>query len=131
MLKQVCLLKRRPGMTREEFIDYYENRHSKIGEGCMPLARRYVRRYIVPEKNPITKEVVEPPYDVVMELWWDSREDFESTMKQLGEGDLFKTIQEDEKNIFASHSNPVFTVEEYDSDLSRSAPRSHDEAEKL
>jgi EthD domain len=123
MLKQVCLLKRRPGMSREEFIDYYENHHSKIGERCMPLARRYLRRYIVPEQNPITKEVVEPPYDVVMELWWDTREDFETTMKQLGEGDLFRIIREDEEHIFASHDNPVFTVEEYDSDLPRSVLR--------
>jgi hypothetical protein len=124
MLKQVCLLKRRPGMTREEFIDYYENHHSKIGEPHMLLARRYVRRYIVPERNPITKEIVEPPYDVVMELWWDSRNDFEATMQKFGEGDLFKVIHDDEERIFASHDNPVFTVEEYDSDLSCTVARS-------
>ncbi len=131
MLKQVCLLKRRPGMTRQEFIDYYENRHSKIGEPHLGLCRRYVRRYIVPEKNPMTKEIVEPPYDVVMELWWDSRADFEATMKKFGEGDLFQRILEDEKHIFASHDNPVTTVEEYDSDLPRSVMKSANERDRL
>lgn len=117
MFKQVCLLKRKPGMSMEEFIDYYENHHSKLGIPMMPLARRYVRRYVKPEPNPITGEVVELPFDVVMELWWNSREDYETTMKSLGEGENFKLIYEDEERIFASHDNPVFTVEECDSEL--------------
>ncbi|MEZ5736774.1 MAG: EthD domain-containing protein [Novosphingobium sp.] len=104
-------------MSMEEFIDYYENHHSKLGIPMMPLARRYVRRYVKPEPNPITGEVVELPFDVVMELWWNSREDYETTMKSLGEGENFKLIYEDEERIFASHDNPVFTVEECDSEL--------------
>ncbi len=124
MIKQVCLLKRRPGMTMDEFINYYENIHSKIAVDALKLARRYVRRYVRPEKNPITGEVVELDFDVVMELWWDSREDFEITMKKFGEGDLYKIVHEDEEKIFSTHENRVFTVEEYDSDLPRSVMKS-------
>lgn len=123
MLKQVALLKRRNGMTREEFIDYYENHHSKLGERFMPLARRYLRRYVTPEKNPITGEAIELDFDVIMEIWWDSREDFEMTMKQIGEGEAFRLFSEDEKRIFNTHSNRVFTVEEHDSDMPRSILR--------
>jgi hypothetical protein len=58
------MMKRKPGMTMAEFIDYYENHHAKLGETLMPLARRYVRRYVTPEPNPITGEIVELPFDV-------------------------------------------------------------------
>ena len=131
MLKQVCLLKRRPGMTMQEFIDYYENRHSKIALSALTQARRYVRRYVKPEKNPITGESVELDFDVVMELWWDSRADYEASMKMFGEKDLYKIVYEDEEKIFATHENRVFTVEEYDSDLPRSVMKSANERDKL
>ena len=32
MLKQVVLLKRRDGMSMDEFMDYYENHHAKMAE---------------------------------------------------------------------------------------------------
>ncbi|RJG01340.1 EthD domain-containing protein [Noviherbaspirillum sedimenti] len=120
MLKQIVLLKRRPGMTMEEFKDYYENVHSKLGEKYMPLARRYFRRYVCPEPNPITRQVEELDFDVVMEIWWDSREDFESTMESIGSGEIHRLFVEDEKKIFDRHSNRVFTVEEKESVMDRS-----------
>jgi len=117
MLKQVVLLKRRDGMSMEEFIDYYENHHAKLGVRYMPLARRYVRRYVRPEKNPITGEVVELDFDVVMEIWWNTRQDFEETMKQIGAGEAHRLFYEDEEKLFNSHNNRVFTVEEHESDM--------------
>jgi hypothetical protein len=117
MLKQVCLLKRRPGMTMDEFKHYYENIHSKLGEKYLPLARRYIRRYVTPEKNPVTGEAEELDFDVVMELWWDSREHFDSSMTKLGDPDIHKEFFEDEERIFNSHHNRVFTVEEHESDM--------------
>jgi hypothetical protein len=117
MLKQVVLLKRRDGMSMDEFIDYYENHHAKMAERFMPLARRYVRRYVRPEKNPITGEVVELDFDVVMEIWWNSRQDFDETMKEIGKGETHRLFHEDEEKLFNSHNNRVFTVDEYESDL--------------
>ena len=117
MLKQVVLLKRRDGMSMDEFIDYYENHHAKMAKGHMPLARRYLRRYVRPEKNPITGEVVELDFDVVMEIWWNTRRDFEETMKQIGAGEAHRLFYEDEEKLFKSHNNRVFTVDERESDM--------------
>jgi hypothetical protein len=119
MLKQLVLLKRRPGMTLEEFEEYYETRHSLLGIKYMPLARRYFRRYVKPEPNPVTGQVVELDFDVITEIWWDNREDFEATMKTIGEAELNTIFREDEKNIFSSHNNAVFTVEELESTMAR------------
>ena len=120
MIKQVVFLKRRADMTMQEFMDYYENQHSQLSKRIgakppLPNAQRYVRRYLTPEKNPLTGEVIESGYDCIMEIWWNTREDFEGAMKGLANPEHLEARMADERKIFASNSNPVCTVEEYDS----------------
>lgn len=122
MLKQICFFRKRPDMTMEEFMDYYENQHSQLSKRMgrapsIPGAQRYVRRYLVPEKNPVTGEVIDPGFDCLMEIWWNSREDFENSQRIISDPDRLPAIKEDETHLFASHSNPVCTVIEYDSPM--------------
>jgi hypothetical protein len=75
--------------------------------------------------KPFTDEVMELDFDVVMEIWWDSKADFEANLKNITGGDVIKAILDDEKNLFANFENPrVFTVEEEDSDLPRAIMKS-------
>ena len=65
MIKQIVFLKRRADMTMQEFMDYYENQHSQLSKRmgakpALPNAQRYVRRYLTPQKNPLTGEVIIP-----------------------------------------------------------------------
>ena len=120
MLKQICFFRKRPDMTMDEFMDYYENQHSQLAKKmgakpAIPNAVRYVRRYLVPETNPVTGQVHEPAYDCIMEIWWNSREDFEASQRLISDPERLPFTMEDEKKLFASHSNPVCSVEEYDS----------------
>lgn len=120
MFKQICFFRKRPDMTIEEFMDYYENQHSQLAKrtgrkSAMPNAQRYVRRYLKPEKNPVTGEVLDPGYDCIMEIWWNSREDFEASQRIISDPERRAAIMADEKNLFASSSNPVCSVVEYDS----------------
>lgn len=117
ILKLVFLLKRRPGMSMAEFRDYYETRHRILAEQAMPAALRYVRRYVQPENNPITGEAIELPFDAIMEIWWNSRADWDAVQAEMAASDLGREIYEDEEMLFASHDNPVFTVEEADSPM--------------
>jgi hypothetical protein len=121
VFKQICFFKKRPDMTMAEFMDYYENQHSqlgkKIGKSAIPNAQRYVRRYLTPEKNPVTGEVIDPGYDCIMEIWWNSREDFEASQRIISDPARLPFTMEDEKKLFASHSNPVCSVEEHDSPM--------------
>ena len=49
MIKVVTLLTRKPGMTRQAFIDYYESQHRLIGEKYLGgYAVKYQRRYLRP-----------------------------------------------------------------------------------
>ena len=122
MLKQICFFRKRSDMTMDEFMDYYENQHSQLSKRAgrapsIPNAVRYVRRYLVAEKNPVTGQVIDPGYDCLMEIWWKSREDFENSQKIISSPDRLPAIKEDELNLFASHDNPVCTVVEYDSPM--------------
>jgi EthD domain len=120
MIKQVVFLKKRDDLTMEQFMDYYETQHSQLSRKIgapppLPNAQRYVRRYVKPEPNPLTGEVIHPGYDCIMEIWWNSRLDFEAAMKALGNPEFLDKRKADELNLFASNSNPVVTVEEFDS----------------
>jgi hypothetical protein len=121
MIKQVVLFKKRPDMTVQEFVDYYENQHSQLarrmswGKSSLPNAVRYVRRYITPVKNPLTGELLHPGYDCIMEIWWNSKEDFEAAMRGLADPEKLPIRLEDERRLFATNSNPGCIVEEYDS----------------
>ena len=121
MFKQICFFQKRPDMTMEQFMDYYENRHSKlaqkIGKPAIPNAVRYVRRYLTPVKNPVTGEIHDCGYDCIMEIWWNSREDFENSQRIVADPKRLPFTMADEKNLFATHANPICIAEEYDSPM--------------
>ncbi len=84
MFKQMCFFRKNPDMTMDEFMDYYETQHSTMAKRmglkpAIPNAVRYVRRYLKPELNPVTGEIHDSGYDCLMEIWWNSREDFENS----------------------------------------------------
>jgi len=115
MFKQVSMMKRHPSLTMDQFIELYEGRHAKFGEVLFAKAARLVRRYVQPQKNPLTGEVKELDFDVIMEIWWHSQEDFVAAMQALPKSPLLGAVQESGATLFASHDNPAFTVVEYDS----------------
>ena len=121
MLKQLCFFRKRPDMTMDEFMDYYENHHSKLGQkigtSAIPNAMRYVRRYLTPVKNPVTGDIHDCGYDCVMEIWWNSREDFENSQRIISSPERKPITMADEERLFASHANPVCSVVDYDSPM--------------
>lgn len=122
MFKQICFFRKRPDMTMEEFMDYYEHQHSTMAarmglKPAIPNAVRYVRRYLKPEMNPVTGEFHDPGYDCIMEIWWNSREDFENSQRIISSPERKPITMADEERLFASHANPVCSVTEYDSPM--------------
>lgn len=119
MIKQVCFFKKRQDMTMEEFMDYYENHHSKLGQklgqSAIPNALRYVRRYLTPVKNPVTGAIHDPGFDCIMEIWWNSLADFENSQRIVSDAERLPHSIADEAKLFATHANPVCLVEEHDS----------------
>jgi uncharacterized protein (TIGR02118 family) len=81
MIKLVFTLRRREGMTREEFQRYWRDEHA-------PLVKRHagtlrIRRYVqvhardtdVDEAFAASRGITPRYYDGAAELWWDSVDD--------------------------------------------------------
>ena len=125
MFKVVGLLKRRPGLTREQFIAHYESIHAPWGtqyqKGKMGKEGRYFRRYLIPHAHPLDagSSIREPEYDVITEHWCDSRAQYESTMGQFRAPDLASWATDDELLLFDRTKSLHFIVEqELESDIS-------------
>jgi uncharacterized protein (TIGR02118 family) len=74
-VKFVVLMKRRPGMTRAEFIDYHRTSHVKTFMAD-PTIRRLCRKYVA--SHPVQsddEELTEAPFDGIAEVWFDNPED--------------------------------------------------------
>lgn len=115
MIKMVFLLKRKSGLTGEEFIRRYESGHARLGEKHVPNAARYVRRYLEQVPELFTGEAIEPDHDVITELWFDSREQFDIAMERLSRPEVVAEIVADEETIFDRSKHRVFIVDERDS----------------
>ncbi|MFV0276693.1 MAG: EthD domain-containing protein [Parahaliea sp.] len=116
-IKMVTLLRRKPGLSLEEFIELYENGHRLIGERYLRgHASRYVRRFLRPLQVPGQAEV-KRDYDVVMEIWFPDQAAYESAMAAISAPAAAQEIAEDEARLFDRDGIHSFTVEEYESDM--------------
>lgn len=75
MIKLIALLKRKPGMTRDEFKHRWLDEHVKLSSK-MPGLRGYLINIAVDHQP--DGDGLEPIYDGTAELWWDSMEDMEA-----------------------------------------------------
>lgn len=118
MFKVVALLKRRPGMSMDEFKQYYENVHLQLGAPHLKgNAVQHMRRYLTPLPSPVSGEVAEADCDAIMEMWFESREQFEQAMKPFQEPELARQIVDDEANLFDRSKIRMFIAEEHVTDL--------------
>ena len=120
MIKMVFLLKRKAGLSREEFIRQYESGHARLGEKHVPNAARYVRRYLEQVPELFTAAAVEPAHDVITELWFENREQYDIAMERLSQPEVVAEIVADEETIFDRAMHRVFIVDEHDSPITRS-----------
>jgi uncharacterized protein (TIGR02118 family) len=117
--KIVLLMKRKPGISVEEFRSYYETHHAPAAEPYSAGVKRYVRRYLDPQDHPETGPGGELPYDVITELWFDDEERFKATLGYVTTAIMPADIIEDEKRLFDRSSFKIATYTECESDPSR------------
>lgn len=105
----ITLLKRREGMSVEDFRAYYESSHRVIGEKVLAgYATRYVRRFLSPMDG------TDQPFDhdVVMEIDFPDAATRDACFAALGEPQVAAMIAEDEENLFDRSRVRAFTVTE-------------------
>lgn len=120
MFKAFAMIKRKPGTTMEQLIAHYESSHAPLAIKSVPNLKKYVRHFIRPYGNDVYELAEELPYDVVTEIWFDDREDFERGMAYLIEPETAARIAEDEERLFDRSSIRFVTVEDHESELGTS-----------
>ncbi len=72
MIKIVALIKRRPGMTAEEFRTYYERRHAPLFQTSIPDdVARAITHYVQNHAVGLGTGTNEAAYDCVTEIGFD------------------------------------------------------------
>jgi uncharacterized protein (TIGR02118 family) len=107
MIKVFGYLKRKPGLSPQEFADYYEDNHVPLvlSKALMPLV--YKRNYIQ-RGDAFNIEGDEISFDCVTELVFADRDNLLAWMTSLG-GD---EIARDEENFIDRAKTRAYVVEE-------------------
>ena len=117
MIKVVTLLTRKPGMSREAFIEHYETHHRKIGEKYLSgFAVKYQRRYLQ-SAGFRGQEGATLPFDVLMEIWYPDQDTMGAALAVLSTDEAQAEIIADEERLFDRDLIRSYTVEEYESEM--------------
>ena len=117
MIKVVTLLTRKPGMSREAFIEHYETHHRKIGEKYLSgFAVKYQRRYLH-AAGFREQEGDALPFDVLMEIWYPDQDTLDAALAVLSTDEAQAEIIADEERLFDRDLIRSYTVEEYESEM--------------
>ena len=119
MIKLVMCLRRREDLTREEFQDYWLNKHGAFFQknaGAM-RAKKYVQAHTI--ETPLNEGMrssrgMEPEYDGVAEVWFDSEEDLMEAMSSPEGQELGAALLEDEQNFVDHSKSSAFIVREHE-----------------
>lgn len=116
MVKMICMLKRRPGMSREAFIDYYETRHAPLAAKHLRMIARYHRSYMIPGSGFDAGHIAEvaplPEVDVMTEMWFRNMADYEELGRSMADPDIGAMFREDEAKLFDRSFIQMFLVDE-------------------
>ncbi|KUR70899.1 hypothetical protein AQZ52_13870 [Novosphingobium fuchskuhlense] len=112
----LTLLKRRPGMSKADFIAYYETNHRLIGETVLgPWATRYERKHL----HPLDGTDMDHDFDVVMEIEFPDEQAMAECFAAMAEPATRQLITEDEEKLFDRTLIRSFRVEPHGSPMPR------------
>jgi hypothetical protein len=123
MYKVMILIKRRPGMSMKEFIDYYESHHAVLGASTLPMMTSYVRHYLSPVGSHVRDADEELPYDIVTEITFEDERGFQEAMATLAVPETAAKIIADEERLFDRSTITFMQVEDRATDMTRYARR--------
>ena len=119
MIKLVMCLRRHPDMTREQFQDYWMNKHGPFfmkNAGDMRV-KKYVQSHTVAtglNEGLRNSRGMLAEYDGVAEVWFESEEDLIEAMNSPQGQKLGATLVEDEGNFIDHSESSAFIVKEID-----------------
>lgn len=108
----VTLLKRRPGMSREAFIEYYETRHAVLATRVVPGLISYRRMYMDPDQMAFGMPPASPGYDVITVLVFEDADAYRKAFAALSDPEIAQRIADDEEHLFDRSCIRAWIVDE-------------------
>ncbi len=117
MIKLVFALRRRPGLSREEFQRYWLETHAALVRKNAAALRihRYVQVHTTDDEISTALRAsrgAPEEYDGVAELWWRSREDMVAALATPEGQAAGRELLEDERRFIDLDRSPLWLGEE-------------------
>ena len=111
MIKVIVVVKRKKGISREEFYKYWKDVHGPLVAKHIPYLKKYVQNHFVDIPG------VEYEGDGIIETWYDDIESFQKSMefnkteeaRALGLGEDWAKIADmsEEPNMWVVEEHPI------------------------
>lgn len=121
-VKLMGMIRRRTGMSRDAFIDRYEQCHCSLAldlltRNGLPIFAEYSRSYPLDgeqvDRAPGSARSPAPPFDVLTQVAFWTEADFLHFQAQCSDPMVDAAIAEDEAKLFDRSSIVMFSVEEH------------------
>ncbi|MCA9258072.1 MAG: EthD domain-containing protein [Planctomycetales bacterium] len=117
MIKLIMCCARHPHLTREQFQDYWLNRHGPffVKNASIMRAKKYVQSHTI--ETPLSDGLREsrnmlPAFDGVAEVWFESEQDMMEAMSSAEGEQLGAELLKDEGNFIDHSRSTAFVVRE-------------------
>ncbi|MGI9475912.1 MAG: EthD domain-containing protein [Hyphomicrobiaceae bacterium] len=119
MIKLIMCLHRRPDITREQFQDYWLNKHGPFFQenAATMRSQRYVQGHTIDSQlNDAmrTSRGMQPEFDGIAEVWFESEEDLMAAMSTNEAQKLSAALLEDEANFIDHTRSSAFLVRDHE-----------------
>jgi len=94
MLKLDILIVRNPGMTHDQFLGYWRDRHAALFSS-QPIVKKTVRRYVqsrIAPNNPAG--VFLAPFDGIAQIWFDDVDGFLEYVRSSNYSEIIRPDEE-------------------------------------
>ena len=104
MIKSLTFIKKKPGLSKEEFLRYWKETHGPLAAKVVPGLKKYVQCHPVPG--------FESDIDGIVELWWDSPEAFQAFLSWR-QTDAAQVLKDDEEQFIDTSRWVRFVAQEH------------------